>query len=1083
MFNRLSSFLLIISICFACTTEKENQTDFLFKEVSSKNSGIDFSNYIKEDNEHNIIKYIYFYNGGGVAVGDINNDKLPDIFFVSNQKKNKLYINKGDLKFEDVSISSGISGNSSWNSGVSMVDINADGFLDIYVCAISELLDFEGHNELFINNGDGTFSEKSKEYGLDYQGYSTQSYFFDYDKDGDLDMYLVNHAIHTADSHGPSNIRNKRMPLVGDILFKNDNGKFIDVSDEANIYGGGNGYGLSASIADFNNDGWEDIYVCNDFHEDDYYYINNKDGSFTESLEHSFSVSSRFSMGSDAVDINKDGYTDLITLDMLPSDEKAIKESEGEDVMLNSEKQMRRLGYKNQYTRNMLHISNNGTYFSEQAIINNISNTDWSWSSLIADFNNDTHQDLFITNGILRRPNDLDFTKFISTKYKSGTDSKDDSWLYKSLDEMPSGKVPNEIFEGDSKNFTNRTGSWINKNPSISNGAVYADLDLDGDLDLVLNNLNELASIFENTTTNKNYLSISLNYKDKNTEGVGSKVTLYANNGLQTKALYKSRGFISSIESKLNFGLDTINKIDSVQIIWPNHTLQTIINPKLNQNLIVNYVDSDLKYQFKQPITSPYFEKDSSLEFTHSEDSYIDFYRERLIPYMVSKQGPAFDIGDIDNNGFKDLFIGNASGKEAALYLNDGIKLNRQSIPSIIADKTCEDNVARFIDIDNDNDLDLYVGSGVNILASNVTKSLEDRLYINTNGHFEKSKNKIPSNLLITSCVISNDYDSDGDMDLFVGNLSHPTKFGENVESFLLNNDGKGNFSKDEKFKLISKVNNAVWKDINNDGLEDLIVATEWDTPKIFINSNGVLKETLINNEVMNGLWQSVTTYDIDEDGDQDILLGNWGLNTKFSLNSGPLKMYYNDFDKNRKKETIIAYNINGEYYPIHSRDELASQMIGIKKRFLTYEDFALKTVEDIVGINALKTATEFEVNNLASGYLENNNGEFDTFVPFPAEFQLAPINTFSALEIDNQTQLLVSGNSLKVSAYHGSYTSLKGYILKNINEFKPVSNFGITPFSSQIKGVNTLAMKDKNLLLIIKNDAPVESYIFKKSK
>ncbi len=1081
MFQRLISFFTLGIICLSCTSKKENDTNFLFKEVPSKKSGISFSNDIKEDNEHNIINYIYYYNGGGVAVGDINNDNLPDLFFVSNQNKNKLYLNEGGLKFKDISNVSGISGNSSWNSGVTMADINGDGFLDIYVCAISKLLDFKGHNELFINNGDGTFSEKSKEYGLDYEGYSTQSYFFDYDKDGDLDMYLVNHAIHNADAHGPADIRKKRVPLVGDILFKNENGKFVNASESANIYGGANGYGLSASIADFNNDGWEDIYVCNDFHEDDYYYLNNQDGSFTERLEHSFSVTSRFSMGSDAADINKDGYMDLITLDMLPSDERAIKESEGEDVMLNSENQLRRLGYKNQYTRNMLHVSNNGTHFSEQAIINNVSNTDWSWASLIADFNNDTHQDLFIANGILRRPNDLDFTKFISTKYRNKKKSKDNSWMYESLNEMPSGKIANEIFQGNSNKFVNKTGDWINSKPSLSNGAVYADLDLDGDLDLVLNNLNETASIFENTTTGKNYISVSLIYKDKNIEGIGSRVIVYANNNIQVKELQKSRGFISSIESKLTFGLDTINKVDSIRVIWPNHTLQTIVNPKHNQNLEITYKTSGINYQFKPLSTKAYFKKDTSFKFRHQEDSYIDFYRQRLIPYMISKQGPAFAIGDIDNNGFNDVFIGNASGQEAALFLNNGIELQRKDTPTLATDKICEDNTAHFIDVDNDGDLDLYVGSGINPLAKSSKKYLEDRLYINTNGNFEKSEGKLPGNTLVTSCVSSYDYDADGDMDLFVGNLSNPLDFGESVASFLLKNDGQGNFTKDETFKLVSKVNDAVWKDINNDGSKDLIVATEWDVPKIFINSGNSLEELKVTTKNMNGLWQSVTTYDIDEDGDQDIILGNWGLNTKFSINSGTLKMYYNDFDKNGKKETIVAYNIDGKYYPIYSKDELASQMITLKKKFLTYKDFALKSVEDIVGDDAIKTATAFEVNNLASGYLENNNGNFDKFIPLPSEFQLAPINAFNAIKINNESQLLVSGNSFKVSAYHGSYSSLKGYILKNTKTFKPVSDFGITPFNSQIKGAASLPMKEDNLLLILKNDTLVDTYKFKK--
>lgn len=1082
MYNRLIILCLINFIHLSCTNEKkvEEKTDFLFEEISAEESGVGFINQIKEDAKHNIINYIYYYNGGGVAVGDINNDDLPDIFFVSNQGKNALYLNKGDMKFEDISDSSGITGTSTWNTGVSMVDINGDGFLDIYVCAVSKLLDFEGQNELFINNGNGTFTEESKKYGLDYKGYSTQSYFFDYDKDGDLDVYIVNHAVHTTLTHGLASLRNERVPFIGDVLFKNENGKFIDVSDEANIYGGLNGYGLSVAISDFNNDGWEDIYVCNDFHEDDYYYINNKNGSFTESLGESFSTISRFSMGSDAADINNDGYTDLITLDMLPSDERVVKESEGDDAMFNLEERLKRLGYKNQYSRNMLQINTNGSHFSEQAILNGISNTDWSWAPLIADFNNDMHQDVFITNGILRRPNDLDFRQFVSNTFSNGRMSKSTSWLYKSIDEMPNGKVSNKIFKGDSKKFTDKTGRWIDDKPTLSNGGAYADLDLDGDLDLVLNNLNTTASIYENKAT-KNYLSISLKYKDKNLEGIGAKAFMYANNKIQVKELHRSRGFMSSVDNKLIFGLDSIVRVDSIQVVWPNLKVETVVNPKINQNIVVGYNTPDSSYNFEKNKSSEYFKKTKEIDFLHIEDSYNDFYKERLIPYMLSKQGPAFDAADVDNNGFDDLFIGNSAGKKPVLFLNDGNSFSKTNIPSIESDYLAEDNVAKFIDIDNDNDLDLYVGSGIGTNSFRIESVLEDRLYINVNGTFKKTENQIPPNKLNTSCVISNDYDSDGDLDLFVGNLSNPIDFGLNVKSFLLNNDGNGNFSIDNNFELITKVNSAIWKDINGDGIKDLLVATEWDAPRIFLNLKGKLTEIDIAVD-MNGLWQSITSFDIDEDGDQDIILGNWGLNTKFSLNSGPLKMFYNDFDSNGKKEVIIAYNIEGNYYPLNSKDELVSQMNIINKRFLSYKDFALKTIEQIFGDDIIKESKTYEVEKMASGYLENEGGSFKKFVLFPSDFQLAPINSFTEIEIENENHLLVSGNSLKVSTYHGGYTSLKGILLKNIREFKPVSNYGINPFNNQIKGTTVVPMKNKNVLFIFGNNSPVETYSFEKS-
>ncbi|MDB4293437.1 CRTAC1 family protein, partial [Maribacter sp.] len=644
MLARIFLLFSIVFLCFACSKDAKNtdKDNFLFRQIPSEVSNVDFINKIEEDAKHNIINYIYYYNGGGVSAGDINNDGLVDLFFVSNQGENKLYLNKGTLKFEDISKSSGTTGKSSWSTGATMVDINSDGFLDIYVSAVNGLLDFTGHNELYINNGDGTFSEKAKEYGLDFRGFSTQSYFFDYDKDGDLDVYIVNHAIHTTLSHGPAIARGKRMALVGDVLFRNEDGKFIDVSKEANIYGGVNGYGLSASIADFNNDGWEDIYVCNDFHEDDYYYINTKDGSFKEALAGSFSTIGRFSMGSDAADVNNDGFTDLITLDMLANDERVLKESEGDEAMFNVNQRLSRLGYRDQYSRNMLQISNSGKDFYESAIFNGVANTDWSWAPLIADFDNDGHQDLFITNGILRRPNDMDFKQYVSSALKKGGNQAVTEWLYKSIDEMPSGKVPNRIFQGNSKRFSDKSGIWLDNDPSLSNGAIYTDLDNDGDLDLVTNNLNANAGIFENRSdSTRNHLALNLRYKNKNLEGIGAKISVFTENTVQTKMLSKSRGFMSSVASSLHFGLDTISKVDSIQILWPDFTVQTVLHPNVNQKLDIEYSDQEKEYAYKieENEYAASFQKVNMIDYTHIEDSFNDNYRERLIPYKVSMQG------------------------------------------------------------------------------------------------------------------------------------------------------------------------------------------------------------------------------------------------------------------------------------------------------------------------------------------------------------------------------------------------------------------------------------------------------------
>ncbi len=1078
--RKLSFYFLSIVVFISCKGKNSDSKSFLFTDIPAQQSGIDFSNDIVEDVDHSIINYIYYYNGGGVASGDINNDGLPDLFFVSNMGENKLYLNKGAMVFEDITQKAGIQSSSSWNTGATMVDINNDGHLDIYVCSVSGLLDFKGRNELFINNGDGTFSEKAQEYGLDFKGYSTQAYFFDYDKDDDLDVYIVNHAVHTTLSHGSADVRKDRVPLVGDVLLQNNNGFFTDVSEAANIFGGVNGYGLSASIADFNNDGWDDIYVCNDFHEDDYYYLNNQDGTFTNKLDESFSTISRFSMGSDAGDINGDGLQDLVTLDMLPKDERVLKETEGDDAMFNMQERLKKLGYKDQYARNMLQINSDGAYFTEAALYNDIADTDWSWGALIADFDNDSHQDLFVANGILRRPNGLDFKKYVSNAFRNRSPKDGLTWLYRSIDAMPDGKVPNAIFKGNSRVFQDKTGEWIEKKPSLSNGALYTDLDLDGDLDLVLNNLNTPAAIYRNNTNgSKNYLTLNFSYKGENRHAIGTKAILYYNNRMQIKQLFNSRGFLSSVNNELHFGIGNDSIIDSLQIIWPNNSSQLITNPKINERLTIVHNTGDQQIRpFKAAYSTSYFSKSELVQYKHVEDNYNDFLAKKLMPYKISTLGPAAAIGDIDGNGFDDIFIGNSSGQEAQFYLNDGENFQKIVSENMKSDRFFEDNDAVFFDADNDKDLDLYVGSGMN---TNRSKKYEnDRLYINDNGAFKKAPKRIPLNGLITTTVISYDYDNDNDDDLFVGNVADPDNFGRDVPSYILVNDGNGNFKKDDRFVLNSKITHAIWEDINGDHQKDLLVTPEWGSPKIYLNNQGELSEIAIP-ENMNGLWQSLATFDIDQDGDLDILLGNWGLNTKFKASpEAPLIMYYSDFNNDGITEVVLAYNKNGTYYPVNSKDELSAQMNAISKKFVKHSDYAFKSVEEVFSKKAIAQARKYEVQTLASGFLRNDNGKFTSFHEFDQELQLAPINNFSKLTVKENEQVLIAGNSLRVNTYHGGFTSLKGYLLQSENKIEKASRYGIEKIDQQVKKSFTVKMKGKQLLLVIKNNDSLSAYTFK---
>lgn len=1069
----------------SCKRDKKNaeetglNKDHLFKEVLPDSSNVNFANNITEDPEHSIINYIYYYNGAGVTAGDVNNDGLHDLFFVGNTTPNKLYLNKGNFKFEEVSEQAGLSGKASWQTGATMVDINQDGWLDIYVSAVSGLLDFTGHNELYINNQDGTFTEASAEYGLDIKSYATQAYFFDYDKDDDLDVYIVNHSIHTTYSYGPAETRNERQALVGDLLLKNTNGKFTDASEEARIYGGANNYGLSASLADFNNDGWTDIYVCNDFHENDYYYINNQDGTFTEQVDEAFSIISNFSMGSDAADINADGLPDLITLDMLPEEEKVLKETEGDDAMFYIQQRLRKLGYKDQFARNMLQINNNnGRHFTEKALMDGVADSDWSWAALFADFNNDTHQDLFISNGILRRPNSLDFRKYVANAFKGRNQNEGLTWLYKSIDSMPQGKVANKIFQGNSVSFENQTGNWISDKPGLSNGAIYVDLDLDGNLDLVVNNLNGPASIYQNTNTAPHsYVTFRLKYNKPNINGIGTTINLYAKDKIQTRSLYKSRGFLSGMTGDLHFGLGEISKIDSVIVIWPNLKKQVFKDVLVNQVQEIEYKLNLNNYRFqKLSPNKPVFRKTTELESNHDEDRYNDFLNEKLIPYKVSTLGPAVAVGDVDQNGFKDLFIGNSAGNTGSFYLNDGEKLKKVTIRSFENDSIFEDNTAAFFDADGDGDLDLYVGSGI---SQNIPQNFKDRLYIFENGDFTPSVNAIPTNNLITSVVAAQDFDLDGDVDLFIGNLSAAQKFGSSVSSYILVNDGRGKFTKLRGFDLQSKVNDAIWKDINNDGRSDLLIATEWDAPKIYLNNTGGFKLQDLPTQ-LNGLWQSVYVYDIDSDGDEDILLGNWGENSKFKPTpEAPLKMYYLDFDKNGQTETVMAYEKNGSYYPVHSKDELGGQLAIIKKRYVKHADYALKTMEDIFTPYTLNEAQLNEVHLLSSGYLENSNGNFSKFVKFPYQLQLAPIKVFQEVNFQDRQTLIMGGNSYRSNNYQGTYSSLKGYIMTNPDNITSVADLGIEPFKEEVKAIEEISFRNKKVLLIVNNNAPLKMYTY----
>ena len=846
--------IVVFSILFYACNKKE----LLFKNPTSQETGLVFENKITPTDDLNILDYLYYYNGGGVALGDINNDGLTDIFLSANQEKNKLFINKGNLKFEDITNKANVSGNSSWNTGAVMGDINGDGLLDIYVCAVVGVNGFYGYNELFINNGDETFTESAEKYKLDFDTYSSSAAFLDFDLDGDLDIYLLNHAIHTQESFGKANLRYKRNEQTGDKLLRNDGGSFTDISEAAGIFGGINGYGLGISIADFNQDGYPDIYVGNDFHEDDYYYINNGDGTFSDQLKNYFGHTTRFSMGNDVADINHDGLPDIISLDMLPEDEEVLKTSEGDDNIQIQKLRTQKFGYHYQFTRNMLYVNQQNSSYLETALLSGIAATDWSWSSLFADFNQDGEQDLFISNGISKRPNDLDFIKFISNDQIQKKIDNTKLVDQEALQMMPSGEAHNYIFKG-TKNleFEDKSGQWISNKKGVSGATALGDLDNDGDIDMVVSNIDEEVSLYINQTDNQsNYLQLKFDYPAPNTFGIGTKVYSYHEGKLQFKELYTVRGFQSSSEPILHFGYGAVQQVDSIRVIWPNKTYQTLRNITINQQIVVR-PDRTKTFNFSTLLKkeTPIFKKVSNnlgLNFSHSEDNYTDFNRQKLIPYQTSDRGPAVAVGDINNDGKDDIYFGGSKFNPAKVYFQKEGLYEEEKIQIFANDSINEDVVALIADFNNDSKNDLIVGTGGADFYDKM-KPLLDAYFIQTHTGF--TKELLPEYFENASVIEANDYDNDGDLDVFIGNNSVSNNFGAIPNNYILKNN-KGSFSllKNQPFKNIGMITDAIWEDYNRDGFTDLILVGEWMTPKFFKNNEGSFEEETIIDSSLKGL-------------------------------------------------------------------------------------------------------------------------------------------------------------------------------------------------------------------------------------
>lgn len=1080
----------VVLLIFSCSS---NEPKTLFVQKKPTQTGITFSNALKSSPELNILNYLYFYNGAGVASGDFNNDSLPDLYFTSNQGPDKLYLNKGGFKFEDVTATANIKNDSGWTTGVTHADINNDGLLDIYVCKVGDHGSIRGQNLLYINkgtnaNGVPTFEESAAKYGLDFIGYSTQAAFFDFDLDGDLDMYLLNHSVNPNRSYGKGTKRKMTDAMSGDILFRNDNGNFVNVSKEAGIFQGSIGYGLGLAISDINNDGYPDIYVGNDFFENDYLYINQKDGTFKETISQDHTKmghTTHFSMGNDIADVNNDGLADILSLDMLPENLETYKTS-GLEYPYPVYQQYLKNGFAPQYMQNALHINLDGENFGEIANLSGIDATEWSWGALFADFDNDGYKDLFISNGILGVTNDMDYINYISNTeiqktIEKGLSDKD----MELIDHLPTKKVQNYFYKNNGgMTFSNVTDIWSQKSESFSNGCAYADLDNDGDLDLVVNNVNEAAFVLENTLNEGNFIKIAFDGTPKNRFGIGAKAIVYQKSNKALQENYATRGFLSAKDNRLNFGVGKDSIIDSIQVIWPGGKFQTLRSVHANKTFTVSSKDASGNY-YKEARTkskSHFLAKTELLDFVHDEQPSLDFDRNPLVPFSYSNEGPSLTVGDVNKDGYDDLFISGAKKQASTLFLQNeegGFDPSQQELFEL--DEINEDIDQAFFDADMDGDLDLLVVSGGNEFTKG--KPLQPRIYLNQNGVFSKKENLFGTIEVNASKVEAVDIDNDGDQDICISSNAVPTKFGEISKQYIVRNDGNLSFtditsSYAPDFETIGNVKDFVWTDLDGNGFVDLVIAGHWIPITIFLNNGKQLvKQTGNGLDNTNGWWNCIKLADMDHDGDQDILAGNWGLNTKFNASlDKPVTLYINDFDGNGSIETVVTHFHGNKETVFSSKDELAKQMPFLNKKFLFYKDFAKASLEELFGRENLEKAAKRKVYLLETSYFENDGkGNFS-----PKELPLiVQSSTVNDIYIDNNdekttNEILMVGNNFEISTQLGRLDASHGLVLQNDEEGNIYwkENLNISGAARKIEKVNRNG--NEELIITLNNDFPV---------
>lgn len=1066
--TQLLAVLILSFLLLSCGSDAKK-----FDKLDAGKTGVTFVNKLEENETDNVLNYEYFYNGGGVAAADFNNDGLIDLYFTANMGSDKLYLNKGKgLQFEDITEKAGITYNGEWKTGVSIVDINNDGWNDIYVSISGNVEKPElRKNKLYINNHNLTFTEKAGEYGLDCNGFTTQTAFFDYDKDGDLDAYIMNHNVKDFNRFDVEAIHAMRDSLAGDKLLRNDAGKFVDVSVVAGIKGNPIGFGLGLHIADLNNDNWPDIYVSNDYIESDYLYINNHDGTFSDNIAQMTDHTSYFSMGNDIADFNNDLLPDIMTLDMLPEDNKRQKLLFGPD---NYEAYLSMLknGFHPEIMRNMLQLNNGNGTFSEIGQVAGVSNTDWSWSALFADYDNDGYKDLFVTNGYLRDYSNMDFVKFYADKKQDESASMLDI-----IKQMPSTLTSNYIFKNNGDlTFSNLTKEWGLELPINSNGAVYADLDNDGDLELIVNNVNEEASIYQNLQQEnqpKHFVDIQLKNGNKSIEG--TKVYAYSGALKQYLEVSNLRGFQSSVVAPLHVGLGENQHLDSLRIVWNDNSTQLLTNVPIDKLTTITY-QKGIDYQANTAET--YFKELTGIPFVHEQMAFNDFSKQLLMPKMVSYQGPALAVGDVNGDMLADFYLGGGKGSKGRMIIQDKTgHFTEKTQAAFAQDELCTDADAAFFDADQDGDLDLYVSSGgYEYLADDFL--LQDRLYLNDGkGNFTKSDDALPLNRSAKSTVVPFDADNDGDMDLFLGGYVVPHFYPAYNPSAILIND-KGHFTElpSEALTKLGIVTDAVAVDIDKDGFKDLALVGEWMPVTLLMNKRGIFEKKEYPN--LKGFWQSIAATDLDKDGYPELVVGNLGLNSQYKASEKePFSMTVKDFDSNGTLDPILSYFIQGKSYPAYSLDELSAQLPSVRKKYSDYKSYSETQTSDVLTLLNEKDAFTTQINELASGILWNKKGEL-TFAKLPIQAQFSMVNgiAFKDVDGDNNLDLILVGNNSKMRVRIGNLDANHGQVFlqkaKGTFEYVPQYRSGLN-----LRGdVKSVALVGDKIIFGV-NNAPVKIY------